>query len=113
MTAQHDRAVRLAACWTVWSFLAFWLFYFFAALFFASYYDIGELCNLTYDQTYDPETSVRDASFPMRATCNAEFSLMPTWVNPTIVGIGAVFLISLALLIAASIRRQRALPPTP
>lgn len=109
MTARHDRAVRLAAWWTVGSLLAFGAFYFFAAVFFTSYWDISELCELFYDQTYDPLTSVRDASFPMRASCNAEFSLMPTWVNPTIAGLGALFLISLVLLVATSTKRRRVL----
>ena len=105
MTARHDRAVRSAAWWTVWSFLAFCLFYSMAALTFASYYDISETCTLQYGQTWDPETSVRDATFPMRATCNAGFSLMPAWVNPTIAGLGALALASSAALVGASIRR--------
>ncbi|MFQ1004382.1 hypothetical protein [Modestobacter sp. SSW1-42] len=64
------------------------------------------------DERYEPETAEVSNSFPFKNTCNADYDLVPTWINPTVAGIGAVSLISLALLVTALVRRRRTLAPT-
>lgn len=107
MTARHDRAVRSARRWTLASFLAFCVVYV-LGWFFTWNWDLFENCQIFRDQRYEPEIAELSANFPFKNTCNADYDMVPTWVNPSVVGTGAVFLISLALLVVALIRRTRA-----
>ena len=109
MSARHDRAVRLSAHATLWSSLAFGAFWWIAAVLFTFNYDIGDTCNLSYDQRYDPETADASSSFPFKNTCNSDFDMMPTFVNPTFVALGVLPLLSLASLIGAAVYRNRVL----
>jgi len=109
MSARHDRAVRLSAYATLWSFLVFGVFWYMAAVLFTFNYDVSETCTLSHDQTYDPETAEVSSSFPFRNTCSSDFDMMPTFVNPTFVVLGALALLSLASLIGAAVHRNRVL----
>lgn len=109
MTARLDRAVRLSAHATLWSFLVLGVFWFLAGFLFTVNYDVGDLCNLSYNQRYDPETAEVSSSFPFKNTCNSDFDMMPTFVNPVFVVLGALALVSLASLIGAAVYRSRVL----
>jgi hypothetical protein len=108
MTARHDRAVRWARRWTLASFLAFGVFYLYVAN--VTWFNWGQFDTCyVHGARYEPDAAEVSSSFPFTSTCSADYVLVPTWANPTIVVLGAVCLISLALLGAASIRRRRAL----
>jgi hypothetical protein len=110
MSARHDRAVRLSAHATLWFSLAFGAFWWIAAVLFTFNYDADETCNLSYDQTYDPETAEVSSSFPFKNSCNSDLDMMPVFVNPTFVALGALAVLSLASLIGAAVHRNRVLP---
>ncbi|MGR8007638.1 hypothetical protein [Streptomyces hypolithicus] len=51
--------------------------------------DIGETCGDSYDEVVREE-HLNDSLFPLHNWCNAERDLVPSWVNPTVAGLGVV-----------------------
>ncbi|MFE2939090.1 hypothetical protein ACFXKG_08525 [Streptomyces sp. NPDC059255] len=79
--------------------------------------DIRETCELahhtTYDQAWRDRTGADGTSyFPVANACNEHVSLVPAWVNPTIVVLAVVTVSALALAlfrIACAIRHGKEL----
>ncbi|MCX2928524.1 hypothetical protein [Streptomyces sp. NEAU-W12] len=72
--------------------------------------DIGETCAYTHHQTYDGAyRSARSEEFrrlfPLHNKCNAEYDLVPGWVNPTVVNCAAFVLLATAVLLWFGIAR--------
>jgi len=109
MSARQDRAARLSAYASLWSSLAFGAFWWFAAVALTFNYDAGDTCNISFDQPYDPETAEGSSTFPFKNECNSAFDMMPAFVNPTFVVLGALALLSVASLIGAAVHRSRVL----
>ena len=68
-------------------------------------WDIQEACQLGHGQTYDASTSSGDALFPLTRRCNAEYDLVPAFINPGII-------ILTALAVVAAIIAWRTPRPT-
>lgn len=66
-------------------------------------WDIEETCRLGHGQSFDPATISGDALFPISQRCNADYDLVPAFVNPTIIALTA-------LAIAATIVTWRTRP---
>ncbi|MFG2756783.1 hypothetical protein [Streptomyces wuyuanensis] len=83
--------------------------------------DVQETCELLEGQTYD--SAYRDDNwqepsrlFPLHNKCNASYDLVPSWINPTIVGLAvatAGCLITAVVMAAAHFKSQRQLRPGP
>lgn len=69
-------------------------------------WDIDYVCSQVHGQSFDPATSSGDAFFPISQRCNADYDLVPAFVNPTIVALTA-------LAIVAAIVAWRTPPATP
>ena len=107
MTARHERAVRWARRSTLFSLLAFCGIYVLALIKTSFEWAKADAC-LIQGARYEPEEAETSGSFPFKATCNADYDMVPGWLNPTFASISVVFLISLALLVVTSMRRTRA-----
>ncbi|WP_411089557.1 hypothetical protein [Streptomyces sp. 061-3] len=69
---------------------------------FAGGLDIRETCELTHHTTYDQAWRDRTGTdgtsyFPLANACNEHISLVPAWVNPTIVVLAVLTVSALAL----------------
>ncbi|MDI3419198.1 hypothetical protein [Streptomyces luteolus] len=70
--------------------------------------DVGEAC-VTQQQHYDSAYRARHMDemnqlFPLRNACNADYDLVPGWVNPAVVLCAALLVASLAVLAAGFVR---------
>jgi len=108
MSTRHDRVVRWAWRWTLLSFLAFGGVYF-LGWFVTWNWDTFEKCEIFRDQRYEPAIAELSANFPFKNTCNADYDMVPAWLNPTIVVLGVAAVLSVACLIGASVHRKQVL----
>ncbi|MDQ8703950.1 hypothetical protein RCO28_15815 [Streptomyces sp. LHD-70] len=70
--------------------------------------DVGEAC-VTQQQHYDSAYRAQHAAemnqpFPLRNACNADYDLVPGWVNPAVVLFAALLVASLSVLAAGFVR---------
>ena len=70
--------------------------------------DIGETCKLTYGQRWDPDYTGASL-FPLSSKCNASFDLVPTYVNPGVVGL--LVLIPAFLAVAVVLAKKKVSQP--
>lgn len=54
-----------------------------------------EVCEFIHEQQYDPEVGQAVQLFPLSNKCNAEYDLMPPYVNPGIVALTVLVVLSL------------------
>ncbi|GII52489.1 hypothetical protein Pth03_08780 [Planotetraspora thailandica] len=76
-------------------------------------YDIGETCTQLRGQTYDDAYRAahwREPSqwFPLHNRCNADYDLVPAYVNPTLVVLAAVTLGCVIPAVILAVRRSAA-----
>lgn len=68
---------------------------------FAGGLDVRETCELTHHTTYDQawrDSAGEDGTsfFPLANACNEHVSLVPSWVNPTIIALAVITVSALA-----------------
>lgn len=68
-------------------------------------WDIQETCQLGRGERYDPSAATGGTFFPLSQRCNADYDLVPGFINPTVVGL-------LVLAIVAAILATNT-PPAP
>lgn len=68
--------------------------------------DIGEACNLTYGQRWDPDYA-GESLFPLSKKCNASFDLVPAYVNPRVFGLLVVIPVFLVVAVVANRTAKR------
>ncbi|CAL9573061.1 hypothetical protein SUDANB15_04842 [Streptomyces sp. enrichment culture] len=72
--------------------------------------DVGESCAYLHHQHYDQDyrsshAEELDRLFPLSNKCNADYDLVPAWVNPAVVVCAAVFLVAAAVLVRFGVAR--------
>ncbi|GAB2443177.1 hypothetical protein [Streptomyces incanus] len=73
-------------------------------------FDVGETCAYAHHQMYDSayravHLAESQRLFPLHNKCNAEYDLVPAWVNPTVVNCAAFVLLATAVLLWFGVRR--------